>query len=140
MGCRECVSRREFFERAVAGAAALAALEACGDGQFGPTALSLGAGVTVKLADFPELQAVGIPVDVGNDRAVVRTGASTFIALSRICTHQGCDTAVRDDRFVCPCHNSMFSATGEVLRGPAERPLQRLALQYDAAAGTLTIA
>jgi cytochrome b6-f complex iron-sulfur subunit len=100
----------------------------------------LGAGVTVNIADFPALQTVGIPVDIGNDRAVVRTGASTFLALSRICTHQGCDTAVRDDRFVCPCHNSMFSATGAVLRGPAERPLQRLALQYDPASGTLTIA
>jgi cytochrome b6-f complex iron-sulfur subunit len=134
------VSRRQFFERALGGAAALAALEACGDGQFGPTATTLGGGVTLSVADFPDLQTVGVPVDVGHDRAVVRTGASSFVALSRICTHQGCDTGVQGDRFVCPCHGSMFSATGDVLRGPAERPLQRLSVQYDAATGTLTIA
>jgi Rieske Fe-S protein len=29
------------------------------------------------------------------------------------------------DRLVCPCHGSEFSFEGQVLEGPAERPLRR---------------
>lgn len=47
-------------------------------------------------------------------------------ALSRKCTHLGCKLTYHEDRdiFECPCHQSQFHAeTGEVLRGPATRPL-----------------
>jgi len=48
-----------------------------------------------------------------------------FLALSRTCTHLGCSLNWDEEkgRFVCPCHGSTFSHTGEVLTAPAPRPL-----------------
>src|SRR4051812_11497925 len=106
MACENCVNRRAFLSASVA-AAAVAALAACGDGQIGPPATTIsGAGVTVKLSDFPDLATVGQPVAVGSNRAVVRTSASAFLGLSMICTHEGCETGVQGKTFLCPCHGS----------------------------------
>jgi len=48
-----------------------------------------------------------------------------FLALYQRCTHLGCavpwDQETR--KFVCPCHNSQFTAEGELLNPPAPRPL-----------------
>lgn len=59
--------------------------------------------------------------------AVLR--ASGGIAVySPICTHLGCryhwDDATR--HFECPCHGSVFALDGQVLAGPAPRPLDTL--------------
>ncbi len=59
-------------------------------------------------------------------RAVYRDDGGTLHELSARCTHLGCivnwNTAERT--WDCPCHGSRFGATGEVLEGPAVRPLQ----------------
>lgn len=51
----------------------------------------------------------------------------TFIALSQQCTHNRCKVnyAPTERVIICPCHGSLFSLSGAVLRGPARRPLQR---------------
>ena len=47
---------------------------------------------------------------------------------SPLCTHLGCgyhwDAA--DHKFKCPCHGSVYDVTGQVLAGPAPRPLDNL--------------
>ena len=49
----------------------------------------------------------------------------SFLAISRTCTHLGCSVPWDEEKnqFVCPCHGSTYSLTGEVLTAPAPRPL-----------------
>jgi cytochrome b6-f complex iron-sulfur subunit len=48
-----------------------------------------------------------------------------LLALWQRCTHLGCTVPWRDDegQFHCPCHSSLFNNKGEVIGGPAPRPL-----------------
>lgn len=48
-----------------------------------------------------------------------------FLALWHRCTHLGCTVPWNEDesRFHCPCHSSIFTATGDVVSGPAPRPM-----------------
>ncbi|HEY4129509.1 MAG TPA: Rieske 2Fe-2S domain-containing protein [Gemmatimonadaceae bacterium] len=144
MGCEHCLNRRAFLAKTGIAAAAIAVLEACGDGQIGPTAVALGGGITIRLSDFPELANTGELVDISHQRAVMRTGTTTFEAHSKICTHEGCETDVTNNRFECPCHGSRFNADGSVINGPNTggqiAPLPTLATTFDAGAGTLTVA
>lgn len=143
MSCKDCLNRRDFLAKSALAAAALVAVDGCGDGQIGPTAATLGNGLTIKIADFPGLATNGTLVDIGRARAVVRTGDATFLGLSRICTHEGCEANVEQNEIRCPCHHSVFSSTGAVIRGPdgggGIGPLTTLNVVYDATAGTLTV-
>src|SRR5512138_53052 len=155
MSCHDCLNRRDFLTRSALAAAALVAAEACGDGQIGPPIvrpsgggdpnIPLGGPVVVVLAQKPALANVGTVVDIGHQRALVRTSATTFLGLSRICTHQQCDTDVHNNRFECPCHGSVFAADGSVISGPniaapPNTPLRQLAVTVDLQAGTVTVA
>jgi len=86
---------------------------------------------TAALKNVDGFLNVGIP----NDRIVIiRTDATSFTALSNICTHAGC--AVRFDgssKLNCPCHGSSFALSGAVLRGPATRPLKTYTVTFDGA-------
>lgn len=58
---------------------------------------------------------------------VVKSAQGNVTAFSPACTHLGCayhwDGSAHE--FICPCHSSIFSITGEVQSGPAPRPLDR---------------
>jgi cytochrome b6-f complex iron-sulfur subunit len=49
-----------------------------------------------------------------------------FSAISLVCTHLGCTVESRPDGFACPCHGSRFDPQGNVIRGPAGKPLLSL--------------
>jgi len=49
--------------------------------------------------------------------------ADSVLALSSVCTHNGCNVDWQSSEFVCPCHGSKFSADGEVTNGPASEAL-----------------
>jgi Rieske Fe-S protein len=146
MPCDDCLNRRDFFAKSALAAAALVVAEACGDGQIGPPAPGpLGAVPPFNVSKFPDLAKIGVLVDIGFERAIVKTDVATFRGLSRICTHQGCDTEVVNNRLECPCHGSIFEKDGSVIRGPSIAsppilPLQQLAVTFDPATGTITIA
>ncbi len=56
---------------------------------------------------------------------VVNTG-NGFSALTSVCTHSGCDRnwTFTNNQFECTCHSSRFTTSGEVVNGPANRPLR----------------
>jgi len=56
---------------------------------------------------------------------ISRLEDGSALALWQRCTPLGCTVPWRDDegQFHCPCHGSLFNAEGEVIGGPAPRPL-----------------
>ncbi len=82
---------------------------------------------SVTVAKIPGLAKVGGSVNLGTVKgvptAVVRTGASTYVALDLRCTHQGVTVQGSNGAWACPAHGSRFAANGAVTGGPAERNL-----------------
>ena len=62
-----------------------------------------------------------------NTTWVVKGADNQITAFGPQCTHLGCAYHWDDakDQFLCPCHNSLFSVAGNVVSGPAPRPLDR---------------
>lgn len=70
-----------------------------------------------------------------NVRVVATAGG--VAAMSLVCTHLGCIVGETADGFKCPCHGSRFGPGGELLAGPAPRPLRWLAVSRAADGGLL---
>ena len=127
--------------QALAAAAALCGFGAAAAAASG-TAHAAGT-LRVKLSRFPALARVGGAANVGTldgaPVAVVRTGASAFVAVDRRCPHMGVPVVHRGAGFVCqpPGHGSTFANTGALTGGPASMELRRLTVR--SRNGVLTI-
>jgi Rieske Fe-S protein len=134
--CAGCVSRRAFLSDA----ATIAALSVLFAGCNGDSLVEPPTGkVDVKVADFPGLATMGQLVLVDDKRAAKRIGASTFVAFSRLCTHEGTPVDISGSGFICFNHGSQYDNDGQVVVGPATLPLPTLATSYDSATDILTI-
>lgn len=121
------MDRKEFFSKALLGGSMLffapAVFNSCSK-----TADTIGAtgntSIDLNSADFTALKTVGGFAYSGNV-IIFRTSDTSYSAISRICTHQGCTVnySSSSKRLVCPCHGAQFSSTGSVLQGPASRSL-----------------
>ena len=78
--------------------------------------------ITIDLtsATYSSLNNVGGSVIV-QGIIIANTGSNNFVALTSICTHEGCTIgySASSNTFPCPCHGSVYSSTGAVLNGPA---------------------
>lgn len=148
------LTRRGFLaESTLAAVAAL--LAACGDGQLGPTITPDAATTdsnTLRLSDYPALAVVAGVTFIRMrtvSLALVRAGEAEFVALARACPHQGPLVDASSSGFTCPRHGARFSLAGQFVGGPAatvktfkglpQRNMRSYPVQYDRAAGTLTI-
>ncbi len=133
------VSRREWLSYAGAAVAALA-LAACGGADTtSPTTITQS---SLTLSDYPALANVGGIATVtmsGLPLAIVRSGAASFLAFSRICPHQGSTINVVNSGFVCPNHGATFNASGMWIGGQPTSNLTAYPVTYNATAGTITI-
>jgi Rieske Fe-S protein len=122
-------------------AAAAAALAACG-GSTSVTAPS-SVGLSVKVSDYATLATIGGVALVnanGSPIAVVRTGATTFVALSRVCPHKGTTVNVTANGFLCPNHGATFNSTGTWTGGERTSNMRSYTTTYDSVTGTISIA
>ncbi|MBK6284285.1 MAG: Rieske (2Fe-2S) protein [Draconibacterium sp.] len=85
-------------------------------------------GITVDLTDsaFAALNTVGGYAYKG-DIIIIRSTDSVYVALSKVCTHQGCTVTYNsgNNNLPCPCHGSLYTINGTVVNGPAPDPLKR---------------
>ena len=91
----------------------------------------------LALVHYPELSQPGgvlriRPVGSEEPIYVLVNEARRHVALSPICTHLGCTVEVQTARLVCPCHGSTYDREGNVLQGPAQRPLARYTVELTA--------
>jgi cytochrome b6-f complex iron-sulfur subunit len=54
-----------------------------------------------------------------------------FFARSLVCPHLGCVVQQESGGFKCPCHGSGFGQMGELLNGPARKPLKPIQVELD---------
>ncbi|WP_321372762.1 Rieske (2Fe-2S) protein [uncultured Draconibacterium sp.] len=88
--------------------------------------------IDLTSSTYEDLGTVGGYVYEG-DIMIFRTGDNTYLALSKVCTHEGCTVAYSHSNgdVLCPCHSSRFSTSGTVLNGPAATNLKKYNVQKD---------
>lgn len=85
-------------------------------------------GMPVEVS-FPYLSEDAFVREKGTHRVwVIKHSSSNVTVFSPICPHLGCRFEWHSDldRFICPCHGSVFTITGKVVGGPSPRPLDTL--------------
>jgi glycine/D-amino acid oxidase-like deaminating enzyme/nitrite reductase/ring-hydroxylating ferredoxin subunit len=67
----------------------------------------------------------------GKKVAAYRSESGQLRCVSAVCTHMKCDVAWNDAErtWDCPCHGSRFTPDGEVLNGPAHKPLEKIEVE-----------
>lgn len=92
-----------------------------------------------RAASLTQLVPGSVIFDADRRVFIFRAKAGYLYALSAICTHLGCTTRWKpggipghpEGVIACPCHGSVFSRKGDVLHGPAPRPLDRFQLSLE---------
>jgi len=78
-----------------------------------------------KAKDYP----FGVTIDREHRVWVIRNDQGLYVMWAR-CTHLGCtpNWFPAESRFRCPCHGSNYTLAGDVIAGPAPKPLWRCAV------------
>ena len=123
------MERKDFLKATLAlcGLAAIPAglIESCAKQTYsGPTNVNFT--LDLSAASNAALASVGGSVISSNNIIVIRTTAG-YVALSMMCTHQGCTVtyAKGSSNLICPCHGGQFDLNGNVVSGPPPSALTK---------------
>ena len=69
--------------------------------------------------------AIDSVIRIVSGRFYISHSGDGLLAIYQKCTHLGCAVpwVEAEGRFHCPCHGSLYNKVGEVIGGPAPRPL-----------------
>jgi len=130
----ETISRKDFLVKCSQTCAGILAggifLSACKTAALVPFQIK-DSSIVVKKADM-----------VGKSSAIFRTDKlpapvylsekdGNYEAVLMLCTHKDCELNTYGKVLHCPCHGSEFNESGEVLQGPAEKPLLKFKVIVD---------
>lgn len=89
--------------------------------------------VSIDLNIQTSLRTSGNWILISNARTLVANINNTYVALTSVCTHEGCtdNWSFANSRFTCTCHGSVFDPSGAVLNGPARSPLTAFSAQVN---------
>lgn len=124
-------SRRDFVRTCSGVSAAMIAAAATGCASAMLTRVTpVNGRALLRVSDHPALNRSGgslriLPDGARDELLVLRQDDGSFTVLSSVCTHNGCTVEPQASRIVCPCHGSTYDRSGNVMLGPAERPLTR---------------
>ena len=148
------IERRNFL-RILTGVAVTgcvgACLSACSDDDTSPVALT-GKKVELLLQDNPTLLNVGGFVrktfsegNNGRPILIVRTSATSFRAMTLVCTHQGSliNNPTNANKVLCPNHGAEFSIAegnfGKNVGGQSTSDLQTFDVIFDSTKNSITL-
>ncbi len=120
---RESLSRRDVLlriSRWLLGSASVAAL--LGTGRFLRPGIAVGPPRIYPIGRLSDFRVGTLTWLRENELFVVRDEMGLG-AFSTRCTHLGCVVRRTAEGFLCPCHGARYDARGQVLSGPARRPL-----------------
>ena len=93
--------------------------------------------VAIDRAEFLRLaedrRAIRVTADGLPEPVLLVETAGSFRAFSSTCTHQQCEVRPSGGLLRCPCHGSAYDLEGEVVRGPAGKPLPTYPVRADEA-------
>lgn len=83
-----------------------------------------------ELPSLSSLKPGEAKVLTGNNKKVAayKDSLGNVHAVSAVCSHLGCGVSFNtvEESWDCPCHGSRFDSDGEILHGPAVRPLEKI--------------
>jgi Rieske Fe-S protein len=151
------VTRRRFCAgacQAASGVTLATLFPACGGGSSGTSPSGMTSTLPVVSGQFAGSR-VQVPItgsalaDVGGAALVQsvaglfllsRSSANGFTAVDAICSHESCTVTDTDgNTYVCPCHGSRYSRSGQVLAGPARASLRQYTTTFTEGVVTISI-
>jgi cytochrome b6-f complex iron-sulfur subunit len=133
-------SRRTFLRNAVLGGAIVSAAAASGGAVYFAWPNTTSAFETEIIVPRSEVPAAGDPPrKFVAGKFYLSADLDGVLALYWKCPHLGCTVPwePNEDRFHCPCHQSVYDRHGVRVSGPAPRPMDLMAIRFDAAGNAI---
>lgn len=126
--------RRKFVRNMLLGAVGLVGIQSAGGALAYAWPLKTGAfgtRIPVPESSIPAIDAPPFRNQAG--KFYLMNTEEGLLALYWKCPHLGCVVpwAEAEDQFHCPCHSSLYNRYGEVTGGPAPRPMDLMAIEFD---------